>query len=195
MNRTWEYQRNTNETAISVRVDLDGSGVYDIDTGIGFFDHMLCQLSRHGMMDVTVHAKGDLHVDDHHTVEDVGIALGTAIGKALGDKTGITRYANAFVPMDESLAQATIDISGRPFLIFQTPDMDGTSGGMDWEVTEEFFRAFAFNAGFTLHINVPYGNNRHHVCEAIFKAVARALRQAVAMDARQQGIPSTKGVL
>ena len=195
MNRTYEYQRNTNETAISVSINLDGNGVYDIDTGIGFFDHMLSQLSRHGMMDVMIHAKGDLNVDGHHTIEDVGIALGTAIGKALGDKSGITRYANAFVPMDESLAQATVDISGRPFLVFQTPEIDGAAGGMDWEMTEEFFRAFAFNAGLTLHINVPYGNNRHHICEAIFKSVARALRQAVSIDDKQQGIPSTKGIL
>ncbi|MHB1316145.1 MAG: imidazoleglycerol-phosphate dehydratase HisB [Christensenellales bacterium] len=195
MNRSWEFERTTKETAIQIRVDLDGSGDYNVNTGIGFFDHMLCQLSRHGLIDLTVQAKGDLHVDAHHTVEDVGIALGTAVSKALGEKVGISRYANAFVPMDESLAQATIDVSGRPFLVFNTPDIEGEIGGMDWEMTEEFFRAFAFNAGITLHINVLYGSNRHHVCEAVFKAVARALRQAVAIDEKQKDIPSTKGVL
>ena len=187
-----EIERTTKETAIKIRVDLDGSGEYDVNTGIGFFDHMLSQLSRHSLIDMTVQAKGDLHVDGHHTVEDVGLAIGTAIGKALGDKAGITRYANAFVPMDEVLAQATVDISGRPFLVFNTPELEGDIGGMDWEMNEEFFRALAFKAGITLHINVQYGSNKHHVCEAVFKAVARALRQAVALDAKQKGIPSTK---
>lgn len=195
MNRTSSYKRNTKETSINLSLDLDGSGVYNVNTGIGFFDHMLSQLSRHSLIDMKVQAEGDLQVDAHHTVEDVGIALGTALNAALGDKTGITRYANAFVPMDEVLAQATIDISGRPFLVFNAPTSEGSVGGMDWELTEEFFRAFAFNASITLHINVSYGNNRHHVCEAVFKAVARALRTAVSIDEKQKGIPSTKGIL
>ena len=188
--------RETKETAINVAVDLDGTGKAAMSTGIGFFDHMLDQLARHSLIDINVAAKGDLHIDDHHTVEDVGIALGRAIREALGDHAGITRYADALLPMDETLTRAAIDVSGRPFLVFRTVFPNQKIGTFDTELVREFFQALAMNAGITLHIETLYGANAHHIAESCFKAVARALRVAVAVDPRQQGaIPSTKGTL
>lgn len=188
--------RTTRETEIAVRLDLDGSGEADIATGIGFFDHMLTQIARHGHIDLTVKARGDLHIDDHHTVEDVGIVLGTCVRQALGDKTGITRYADAHVPLDEALSRCVIDISGRPFLVFRTAFHAPKIGSFDTQLVEEWFRAFAFNAGLTLHVETFYGTNDHHIAESCFKALARALRAAVAIDPAEAGrVPSTKGVL
>ncbi|MCU0984002.1 MAG: imidazoleglycerol-phosphate dehydratase HisB [Acetobacteraceae bacterium] len=189
-------ERATSETRIAATVDLDGSGRVEIATGIGFLDHMLTALARHGMLDITLKAEGDLHIDFHHTAEDVGIVLGQAVAKALGDKRGITRYGAALVPMDEALAEAAIDISGRPFLAWSVAFPTEKVGTMDTELFEEWFRAFAFNAGITLHVTLKAGGNSHHIAEACFKALARALRQAVGADARAAGaIPSTKGVL
>ena len=194
--RTATVARDTKETAITVTVGLDGSGRHTIATGIGFFDHMLDQLSRHSLIDMEVTAKGDRHIDDHHTVEDVGIALGQAVREALGARAGIARYADALLPMDEVLARAAIDVSGRPFLVFKAAFPSEKIGTFDTELVREFFQAFAMNAGITLHIELIHGANAHHIAEAIFKAVARALRGAVAVDPRQNGaIPSTKGVL
>ena len=188
--------RTTKETDISVSLDLDGTGKGDIDTGIGFFDHMLDQLSRHGMIDLTVRAKGDLHIDMHHTVEDTGIALGQAISEALGDMAGITRYADVLLPMDETLTRAAIDVSGRPFLVFKVEIPKAKIGDFDTELVEEFFRAIAMNAGITLHVENLYGTNSHHIVESSFKALARALRQALEIDPRRAGaVPSTKGQL
>jgi imidazoleglycerol-phosphate dehydratase len=189
-------ERATSETRIAATVDLDGTGRAEIATGIGFLDHMLTALARHGMLDITLKAEGDLHIDFHHTAEDVGIVLGQAVARALGDKRGITRYGAALVPMDEALAEAAIDISGRPFLAWSAPFPTQKVGEMDTELFEEWFRAFAMNAGITLHLTLKAGTNSHHIAEACFKALARALRQAVGHDARAQGaIPSTKGVL
>lgn len=188
--------RKTNETAISVAVDLDGTGVADISTGVGFFDHMLTQVARHGLIDLTVHAEGDLHIDDHHTVEDVGIAIGQCVRQALGDKRGITRYASAYLPMDEALTRCALDISGRPFLVFRTTFHTPKIGSFDTQLVEEWFRAFAMQSGITLHVETLYGANDHHVAESCFKALARALRAAVAIDpAQADRVPSTKGVL
>ena len=194
--RTATIARRTNETAITVTVDLDGTGRAAMASGVGFFDHMLDQLARHSLLDISVDAEGDRHVDDHHTVEDVGIALGQAIREALGDRAGITRYADALLPMDECLTRAAIDVSGRPFLVFRTEFAREKIGTFDTELVREFFQAFAMNAGITLHLEVLHGTNAHHIAESCFKAVARALKTAVAIDPRQAGqIPSTKGTL
>ncbi len=194
--RTATYERKTKETEISVELNLDGTGVYDVHTGIGFLDHMLEQLSRHSLMDLKLRAKGDLHIDGHHTTEDCGIVIGTAIKRALGDMTGITRYANAYIPMDETLSRAAIDISGRPFLVWKVDFPRHKIGEMDTELFDEFFRAFAFAAGMTLHVENLYGTNSHHIIESCFKAVARALRAATETDPRKaDAVPSTKGTL
>ena len=194
--RTAEIARKTNETDISVAVDLDGSGKHDISTGIGFLDHMLDQLARHSLIDMTIRAKGDLHIDFHHTAEDVGIALGQAIKQALGDKKGITRYASADLPMDGTLSRVALDVSGRPFLVWNVAFTADKIGEMDTELFREWFQAFAMNAGITLHAECFYGDNNHHIAESLFKALARALKLAVAIDPRQaDAIPSTKGVL
>jgi imidazoleglycerol-phosphate dehydratase len=196
MARTATLSRRTSETDISLTLDLDGSGQADIATGIGFLDHMLTALTRHGLFDLTVRAKGDLHIDFHHTTEDVGIVLGRAFAQALDDKRGITRFGHALVPMDEALAEAVIDISGRPFLVWNVGFERPKIGEMDTELFEEFFRALATNAAITLHVTRRAGHNAHHVAEACFKATARALRTAVAIDPRAaDAIPSTKGAL
>ena len=191
--RNAAVERTTKETEIFVAVDLDGGNI-SIDTGIGFFDHMLTALAMHSGIALTVKAKGDLEVDCHHTVEDVGIVLGQALSKALGDKSGIKRYGSFFIPMDEALAFASIDISGRPFLVFNAEMPQAVVGGFDCCMTEEFFRAFAFNAGITLHIKCEYGSNSHHIIEAIFKAVAHSLACAVEKTDSGKTL-STKGVL
>jgi imidazoleglycerol-phosphate dehydratase len=189
-------KRKTKETDIAVSVDLDGSGKAEIETGIGFFDHMLDQLARHSLIDISVAAKGDLHIDQHHTVEDVGIALGQALREALGERAGIARYADVHLPMDETLTRCAIDVSGRPFLVFKVEFSRAKIGAFDSELVPEFFQALAQNAGITLHVETLYGRNNHHIAETCFKAVARALRAAVAVDPRQKGrIPSTKGSL
>lgn len=194
--RTAANERKTKETEISVELNLDGTGVYDVHTGIGFLDHMLEQLSRHSLMDLKVRAKGDLHIDGHHTTEDCGIVIGSAIKKALGDMKGITRYASAYIPMDETLSRAALDISGRPFLVWKVDFPRAKIGDMDTELFEEFFRAFAFAAGMTLHVENLYGTNSHHIIESCFKAVARALRAATETDPRKaDAVPSTKGTL
>jgi imidazoleglycerol-phosphate dehydratase len=194
--RKASFERRTSETSVSVEIDLDGSGKSDIATGIGFFDHMLEQLSRHSLIDMKISAKGDLHIDDHHTVEDTGIVLGRAISKALGDRTGISRYGSIDLAMDETLTRAAIDISGRPFLVWNVNFTRGKIGSFDTELIREFFQAFSQNSGITLHIQNHYGDNNHHIAETCFKAAARALRSAVASDPRQIGaIPSTKGSL
>lgn len=199
--RTKELTRDTKETKIRVAVNLDGAGTADVSTGIGFFDHMLTHLARHGLFDITVEAKGDLEVDAHHTVEDVGICLGKAFNEALGDAAGIVRYGHAVIPMDEALAEAAVDVSGRPYLSCQAPEfpegpfMAGRVGEFDAELMEEFLRAFAVNGRMTLHVVLRYGKNAHHCIEAVFKALARALSEAVRLDPRVKGIPSTKGTL
>lgn len=188
--------RKTRETQISARVSLDGDGAAKISTGVGFFDHMLDQLARHGLIDIELSAKGDLHIDDHHTVEDCGIVLGQAVAKALGDRKGIRRYGAAFVPMDESLARVVIDLSNRPFLVWRVEMPADKIGTFDTELVREFFQAFSVAAGATCHVEAFYGANAHHVAEACFKALARALRQAVEVDPRMgDAMPSTKGVL
>jgi imidazoleglycerol-phosphate dehydratase len=188
--------RTTRETDIAVSVNLDGTGKSDIATGVGFFDHMLDQIARHSLIDLEIRAKGDLHIDFHHTVEDVGIALGQAVKAALGDCRGITRYADVHLAMDEALTRAAIDISGRPYLVFQASFSRDKIGEFDTELVEEWFRAFAINAGVTLHVTNLYGSNNHHIAESAFKALARALGTAVAIDPRRAGvIPSTKGSL
>jgi imidazoleglycerol-phosphate dehydratase len=188
--------RRTKETQINATVDLDGTGAFDIVTGVGFLDHMLEQLARHGLIDIKLEAKGDLHIDFHHTTEDVGIVLGQAVAKALGDKQGITRYADVHLPMDETLTRVAIDVSGRPYLIWKVAFSQPKIGEMDTELFREFFQAFSQNAGITLHIENLYGDNNHHIAETCFKGVARALRAAVALDPRQAGrVPSTKGML
>ncbi len=194
--RVASLARSTSETAIRLTLDLDGSSQAEIATGIGFFDHMLTAFARHGLFDLTILAEGDLHIDFHHTTEDVGIVLGQAVRAALGDKRGIRRFGQCLLPMDEALAEAAIDISGRPFLAWSVPFNRPKIGEFDTELVEEFFRAFAFNAGITLHVTLRAGTNAHHVAEACFKAVARALRMAVEPDPRAEGrIPSTKGML
>ena len=188
--------RKTNETEIIVEVDLDGAGLAKIATGVGFFDHMLDQLARHSLIDITVSAKGDLQIDDHHTVEDVGIALGQALKQALGDKRGLTRYADCLLPMDETLTRVALDVSGRPFLLFRVDFPTAKIGAFDTELVREFFQALAINAGLTLHVETLYGANSHHIAESCFKGVARALGAALAIDPRQAArIPSTKGAL
>lgn len=194
--RKAEISRKTNETEISVSVDLDGQGRFDVSTGVGFFDHMLEQLARHSLMDLSVKAKGDLHVDDHHTVEDCGIAIGQAISRALGERRGIRRYASLDLAMDEALTRAAIDVSGRPFLVWQVSFPSPKIASFDTELVREFFQALAQNAGITLHVANLYGANAHHIAETCFKAVARVLRDACELDARQpSAIPSTKGTL
>lgn len=195
MNRKSSLTRKTSETDISLTLNIDGKGESKIDTGIGFFDHMLTLFSKHGFFDVDIIARGDLHVDSHHTVEDVGIALGQAIKDALGEKKSIKRYGFSFVPMDEALALTVIDLGGRPYLVFDVEFSIAKVGEMDTEMVEEFFRAVAVNAGMNLHIKVPYGSNNHHIIEAIFKAFARALDEACKTDDRLDGVMSTKGVL
>ena len=196
MSRTAEIARQTKETDIKVKINLDGKGVNNIDTGIGFFDHMLTALSKHSGIDMDIVCKGDLKVDAHHSVEDVGIVLGQAFNQAIGDKAGIRRYGSASIPMDEALGTASLDISGRAYLVFDCQFSGDMCGEMDTQLFEEFFRSFAFNAGITLHIACPYGANDHHKAEAMFKALARALRQATEIDPRFEGeIVSTKGSL
>ena len=188
--------RKTNETDIVVEIDLDGTGRHEMATGIGFLDHMLDQLSRHSLIDMRVAAKGDLHIDFHHTAEDVGIALGQAVKQALGDKQGIRRYASADLPMDGTLTRAAVDVSGRPFLVWKVAFTAAKVGEMDTELFREWFQAFAQHAGLTLHVETLYGENSHHIAETCYKALARALRQAVAIDERQGArVPSTKGQL
>src|SRR5690606_29931178 len=194
-NRTASLSRDTKETQIKASLNLDGSGDAKVETSVGFFDHMLDLLARHSLIDIDVNAEGDLDVDAHHTVEDVGIVLGQLIEKALDDKRGIHRYGWAIVPMDESLAQVAIDLSGRPALVFNVQFQGESIGQFPVELVEEFFKALANSARMNLHITVPYGTNNHHIAEAIFKATAKALRQAVSHDPRNPGIPSTKGLL
>jgi imidazoleglycerol-phosphate dehydratase len=193
--RRSNIERTTAETTVRVALDLDGTGRTEIDTGVGFFDHMLTLLAGHALLNLHVRASGDLHVDAHHTVEDVGIVLGQAVAKCLGDKTGIRRYGHALLPMDEALAQAALDCSGRGLLVFDAAFGRVKIGDFDVELVEEFFRALAHNAGLTLHVRLLAGRNAHHVVEAIFKAVGQALRDAVAPDPRREGVPSTKGTL
>jgi imidazoleglycerol-phosphate dehydratase len=193
--RAARLSRTTTETDITVGFALDGAGLADIETGIGFFDHMLTAFARHGGFDLNVRAKGDLHIDAHHTVEDTGIVMGSAFRQALGDKAGIARFGQALVPMDEALAEAAVDISGRAHLAWHAGFASPRLGGMDTQLFEEFFRAFTGNALITLHVTSRAGSNAHHVAESCFKAAARALRMAVALDSRVQGIPSTKGAL
>jgi imidazoleglycerol-phosphate dehydratase len=194
--RTAEVVRNTKETQIRVRVDVDGSGAAQLATGIGFFDHMLDQVARHGLIDLLVDAKGDLHIDGHHTVEDVGITLGMAVAQAVGDKRGIVRYGHAYVPLDEALSRVVVDFSGRPGLHMDVPFKSGMVGGFDTQLAFEFFQGFANHALVTLHIDNLKGENAHHQCETVFKAFGRALRMAMAHDPRSAGvIPSTKGSL
>ena len=196
MKRQATISRKTKETEIQAAIDLDGTGVFDIKTGIGFLDHMLEQLARHSMIDIKLVAKGDLHVDFHHTTEDSGIVLGQAVAKALGDKVGITRYADVHLPMDETLTRVAVDISGRPYLIWNVTFTRDKLGEMDTELFREWFQAFAQNAGITLHVQNLYGDNNHHIVETCFKGLARALRLAMTHDPRQAGrVPSTKGTL
>ena len=194
--RTAKVERRTKETEISVSLDLDGSGVYDVNTGIGFLDHMLEQLSRHSLIDLTVAAEGDLHIDFHHTTEDTGIAIGEAVSQALGERRGITRFATATIPMDETLSRVTLDISNRPYLIWRVEFTKPKLGDMDTELFKEWFQAFAQAAGITLHIENLYGENNHHIVESCFKGLARSLRDAMTIDPRKADeVPSTKGVL
>ena len=194
--RSAKVTRQTAETDISVEINLDGTGSYDNKTGVGFFDHMLDQLARHSLIDMKVRAKGDLHIDDHHTVEDVGIALGQALAKAVGDKRGIRRYGHCYLPMDECLTRAALDLSGRPFLVWKVDFTAAKIGTFDTELVREFFTAFAMNAAMTLHVETLAGVNSHHIAETCFKAVARALRDALETDPRKaDAIPSTKGAL
>jgi imidazoleglycerol-phosphate dehydratase len=194
--RTAEIHRSTAETSIDVAVNLDGTGVYSVSTGIGFLDHMIEQLSRHSLIDMDVQTKGDLHVDQHHTTEDTGIAIGEAVAKALADKRGITRYGTAYAPMDETLTRVSLDISGRPWLMFKAGFTVERLGEWDTELIEHWFHSFAQAAGITLHVDNLYGSNNHHIVESAFKGLARALRQAVEIDPRKaDAIPSTKGML
>ncbi len=194
--RKGAVSRKTKETDIEVRVGLDGTGLAKIATGIGFFDHMLEQLARHSLFDIEIRAKGDLQIDQHHTVEDTGIALGQAVRQALGGMEGITRFANVLLPMDEALTRVAVDISGRPFLVFRTKFAQPKIGSFDTELVREFFQAFATHAAMNLHVETLYGENAHHIAESAFKGLARALRAAVAIDPRQKGaVPSTKGSL
>lgn len=194
--RTATVTRATAETDISVEINLDGSGVYDNQTGVGFFDHMLDQLSRHALIDMTIHATGDLHIDDHHTVEDTGIALGQALAQAIGDKRGIRRYGECHLPMDDAQVRCALDLSGRAFLVWGLELPTQKIGNFDCELVREFFQAFATHGGITLHIDQLHGFNSHHIVEAAFKAVARALRSAIETDPRKSdAVPSTKGTL
>lgn len=193
--RTATLDRKTSETEIKLALSLDGEGRSDVRTGVAFFDHMLTLFARHGLFDLTVEAKGDIEVDYHHTVEDVGIAIGTALGKALGDKAGISRYGHAYVPMDEALVRVVVDCSGRPFLAYEAPRGVEAIGLFPFQLVEEFLRALAVNAGLTLHVSVLAGRDAHHMAEGVFKALGRALDVAVSHDDRVKGIPSTKGVL
>ena len=196
MKRQATIDRSTKETKIKATVDLDGTGAYDVATGIGFLDHMLEQLARHSLIDISLKAKGDLHIDFHHTTEDCGIVLGQAVAKALGDKQGITRYAGVFLPMDETLTRVAVDVSGRPYLIWKVAFPTPKIGDMDTELFKEFHHAFAMNAGACVHLETLYGENSHHIAESGFKALARALRAAVELDPKTGGsAPSTKGVL
>jgi imidazoleglycerol-phosphate dehydratase len=192
--RIAKINRKTKETSVEVEINLDGKGLYKIDTGIGFLDHMLEQLSKHSLIDINLKAKGDLHIDLHHTTEDSGIAIGEAIAKALGDKRGIKRYAHAYIPMDETLSRVSLDISGRPYLVWNVKLKVEKLGEMDTELFKEWFQAFAQNAGLTLHIENIYGDNSHHIIESCFKGLAKALRNAIEEDKRiLDSIPSTKG--
>ncbi|MEM9427329.1 MAG: imidazoleglycerol-phosphate dehydratase HisB [Pseudomonadota bacterium] len=194
--RNAKVTRKTAETDISVKVNLDGTGAYDNQTGVGFFDHMLDQLARHALIDLTVRATGDLHIDDHHTVEDTGIALGQALAEALGDKRGIRRYGACLLPMDDALVRAALDLSARPYLVWNVEMPTAKIGSFDTELVREFFQALATHGGITLHVDALHGINSHHIAEAAFKAVARALRDAVETDPRKaDAIPSTKGAL
>ncbi len=194
--RKASLDRKTTETQISVAIDLDGTGVFDVKSGVGFLDHMLEQLARHSLMDIKLAATGDTHIDFHHTTEDSGIALGQAFAKALGDRKGIRRYADCLLPMDEALTRAAIDVSGRPYLIWKVEFSGPRIGAFDTELVREWFQAFAMNAGVTLHVETLYGDNCHHIAESCFKALARVLRSAIEIDPRQKDrIPSTKGTL
>jgi imidazoleglycerol-phosphate dehydratase len=194
--RKASVERNTKETQIRADVDLDGTGVYDVSTGIGFLDHMLEQLSRHSLINLTLRAKGDLHIDFHHTTEDSGYAIGEAVSKALGDRKGIVRYGQALIPMDETLTRVALDCSNRPYLVWKVKFTRQKLGDMDTELFKEWFQAFAQSAGLTLHVENLYGENSHHIVESCYKGLARALKQAIDIDARQlNAIPSTKGVL
>lgn len=192
--RRADVKRKTKETDISVEIDIDGSGNYEIDTSIPFLDHMLSLMALHGLFDLNIKAKGDIEVDDHHTVEDVGIVLGTSIKKAISDMKGLTRYGYASIPMDETLATVSVDISGRPFLVYNVlfPKRSKIKG-FDIDLIEDFLHAFVINSGITLHVNVSYGRNAHHIIEAVFKGLGRALRQALTIDPRMRGLPTTKG--
>ena len=194
--RTATIERNTSETRIAVTLNLDGTGVYDVQTGVGFFDHMLEQLSRHALIDLHVRTQGDLHIDQHHTVEDTALAIGAALAQALGDKRGIRRYGAALSPMDECLTRVALDISGRPWLVWKTQFSQKRLGEMDTELFQHWFHSFAQAAGITLHVETLHGDNNHHIAESAFKGLARALREAVEIDARKaDAVPSTKGVL
>lgn len=194
--RTASYERKTKETQIEVELNLDGTGVYDVSTGIGFLDHMLEQLSRHSLIDLRVKASGDTHIDFHHTTEDTGIAIGTCVSEALGDRAGITRYGSALIPMDETLTRVALDMSNRPYLIWKVDFDRPKLGDFDTELFKEWFQAFAQAAGITLHVENLYGENNHHIAESSFKALARSLRQALEIDPRKSdAVPSTKGVL
>jgi len=193
--RQGSYDRKTKETDITAAVNLDGTGSYDVATGVGFLDHMLEQLSRHSLMDLNVKAVGDLHIDFHHTTEDTGIAIGTAVSEALGDRAGITRYGSALIPMDETLTRVAIDLSNRPYLVWRVNFSRPKLGDMDTELFKEWFQAFAQAAGATLHVETLYGENNHHIVESCFKGLARALRAAATIDDRHAQVPSTKGVL
>jgi imidazoleglycerol-phosphate dehydratase len=196
VSRTATIERKTKETEIKVTVDLDGTGAFNIKTGVGFLDHMLEQLSRHSLIDITLEAKGDLHIDFHHTTEDTGIALGQAVAKALGDKAGITRYADVHLAMDEALTRVALDVSGRPYLVWKVDFSQPKVGEIDTELFREWFQAFAQNAGITLHVATLYGDNNHHIAETCYKGLARALRVGISQDPRQAGrVPSTKGRL
>jgi len=193
--RSAEVQRNTLETRVRVKLDLDGSGKSVLATGVGFFDHMLDQIARHGLLDLEIAASGDLHIDAHHTVEDVGITFGQALAEAIGDKKGVRRYGHAYVPLDEALSRVVVDLSGRPGLVFQVPFVRGTVGEFDVDLVREFFQGLVNHAGITLHVDALRGETAHHQAETVFKAFGRALRMAVEADPRATGIPSTKGSL
>ncbi len=194
--RQASVERKTKETSVSVTVNLDGTGAYDVETGIGFLDHMIEQLARHSLMDITLRAKGDLHIDSHHTTEDTGIAVGEAVSEALGERRGITRYGAATIPFDETLTRVSLDASNRPYLVWNVEVPTDKLGEIDTELFKEWFQAFAQGAGITLHVENVYGKNSHHIVESCFKGLARSLRQAIELDARQAGaVPSTKGVL
>ncbi|MEH6629455.1 MAG: imidazoleglycerol-phosphate dehydratase HisB [Halopseudomonas aestusnigri] len=194
--RQASIERNTNETQITATINLDGTGKYDVQTGVGFLDHMIEQLSRHSLMDITLRAKGDLHIDFHHTTEDAGIALGQAFKQALGDRKGINRYGSCLLPMDEALSRVALDLSNRPYLVWNVNFDRDKIGDMDTELFREWFQAFSFNAGMTLHVDQIHGFNNHHIVESCFKALARAIREAIEIDPRKADeVPSTKGVL